>query len=72
MLKCLVCQNEMCNVQPDVVPGTIFHSYGNFGSTVLDLERTASYIVICNDCLESRLDCLYKVDHIYQEKEIIR
>lgn len=68
-INCIVCQSEVDNwdiaypkdaIQVHPIGGTVFRTYGNYGSTVFD-PMNASYleIVVCNDCLKSRLHHTY-------------
>ena len=66
--NCIVCNTEVDNwdVYPEDKPqvhpigGTVFRTYGHYGSSVFD-PMDASYldIVICDGCLKSRLACTY-------------
>jgi hypothetical protein len=53
-----------------VCDGTVFRTYGNYGSTVFDpMDSTFLEITICNPCLESKLDRTYEgVDEEYKEE----
>jgi hypothetical protein len=64
IIHCICCEEEMVNadymypedkaaVHPE--DGTVFHTYGNYGSTVFDpMDGSLAEICICNDCLEDK------------------
>lgn len=67
--NCIICSTEVENWDeaypadnPQVHPinGTVFRTYGQYGSTVFD-PMDASYleIVVCDSCLKDRLDLTY-------------
>lgn len=67
--NCIVCQSEVDNwdiaypkdaTQVHPIGGTVFRTYGHYGSTVFD-PMDASYleIVVCDECLNSRLAHTY-------------
>ena len=67
--NCIVCNAEVENwdgVYPDnesqihPIGGTVFRTYGHYGSTVFD-PMDASYleIVVCDTCLASRMNRTY-------------
>ena len=41
--------------------GTIFHTTGNYGSTIIDGEGEQLVLIICNKCLKARLTRCRKV-----------
>lgn len=64
--NCIVCNKELENwveVYPEddqrvhPIDGTVFRTYGHYGSTVFD-PMDASYleVVVCDECLKKRLD----------------
>ena len=68
-INCIVCAAEVENwdiAHPDKdvvhpIGGTVFRTYGHYGSTVFD-PMDASYldIVVCDECLKARLDRTYE------------
>ena len=67
--NCIVCNTEVDNwdiaypedkIQVHPIGGTVFRTYGNYGSTVFD-PMDASYleIVVCDACLNSRTERTY-------------
>lgn len=78
--NCIVCDKEVENwdeVYPEddqrvhPINGTVFRTYGHYGSTVFD-PMDASYleVVVCDECLKKRLDRAYKgVDKKYREQK---
>ena len=64
VIHCICCEEEMVNAsymypegKAEVHPeyGTVFQSYGNYGSTVFDpMDGSIAEICICNDCLENK------------------
>lgn len=67
-INCIVCAADVENwdiahpdedvVQP--IGGTVFRTYGHYGSTVFDpIDGSFLDIVICDECLKSRLDRAY-------------
>jgi len=68
--NCIVCEKEVDNWdgayperEPAVHPidGTVFRTYGHYGSTVFDpMDGTYLDIVVCDECLKDRLDFTYK------------
>lgn len=74
---CLICDEQVKNwdeaypkgeEQIHPVDGTVFRTYGHYGSTVFD-PMDASYleIVVCDQCLGARLDRTYEgVNKEYQ------
>jgi uncharacterized protein (DUF2225 family) len=78
-INCIVCNKEMKNwdeAYPDEsnrvhpLDGTVFRTYGNYGSSVFDpMDSTFLEITICDPCLESKLDRTYEgVDEEYKEE----
>lgn len=77
--NCIVCNTEVENwdeAYPDhtgtvhPIDGTVFRTYGHYGSTVFD-PMDASYleIVVCDQCLKARLDRTYEgVNEEYREQ----
>jgi uncharacterized protein (DUF2225 family) len=77
--NCIVCNTELENLDiayPDdnekvhPIDGTVFRTYGHYGSTVFD-PMDASYleIVVCDRCLQSRLERTYNgVDKEYKNE----
>lgn len=75
--NCIICDTEVENwdeayperketIHP--IGGTVFRTYGHYGSTVFD-PMDASYleIVICDPCLKDRLNRTYEgVNSVYQ------
>jgi hypothetical protein len=67
--NCIVCAAEVENwdiAHPDKdvvhpIGGTVFRTYGHYGSSVFD-PMDASYleIVVCDECLNSRLAHTYE------------
>ncbi len=68
--NCIICAADVDNWdiaypedKPQVHPigGTVFRTYGNYGSTVFD-PMDASYleVVVCDRCLKSRLHHTYE------------
>lgn len=67
--NCIVCAAEVDNwdiAHPDEdavhpIGGTVFRTYGHYGSSVFD-PMDASYleIVVCDECLNSRLAHTYE------------
>ena len=68
--NCIVCDVEVENWdeaypedEPQVHPidGTVFRTYGHYGSTVFD-PMDASYleVVVCDKCLKSKIDRTYR------------
>lgn len=68
-INCIVCAAEVDNwdiAHPDKdvvhpIGGTVFRTYGHYGSTVFD-PMDASYldIVICDNCLKDRMEHVYE------------
>ena len=67
--NCIVCNTEVENwdeAYPDnesqihPIGGTVFRTYGHYGSTVFD-PMDASYleIVVCDECLKTRMTSTY-------------
>jgi hypothetical protein len=67
--NCIVCNTEVDNwdiaytenkMQVHPVGGTVFRTYGHYGSTVFD-PMDASYleVVVCDECLRSRMERTY-------------
>jgi hypothetical protein len=64
VIHCICCEEEMVNMdemypegKAQVHPenGTVFHAYGNYGSTVFDpMDGSFAEICICNECLENK------------------
>jgi len=78
--NCIVCNTEVENwdiaypdnaVQVHPIGGTVFRTYGHYGSTVFD-PMDASYldVVICDLCLDARLDRTYKGVNAEYKKEL--
>jgi hypothetical protein len=77
--NCIVCNTEVENWDiaypednPQVHPigGTVFRTYGNYGSSVFD-PMDASYleVVVCDRCLKSRLHHTYEgVNEQYRQE----
>jgi hypothetical protein len=74
-LNCIICAAELENfdlseITVHPICGTVFRTYGHYGSTVFD-PMDASYleIVVCDECLNSRLAHTYKgVDKKYRQQ----
>lgn len=68
-LNCIVCNKEVENwdvypeeeTQVHPIDGTVFRTYGHYGSTVFD-PMDASYleVVFCDECLKSRMERTYR------------
>ena len=78
--NCIVCKSEVDNWdiaypedKPQVHPigGTVFRTYGHYGSTVFD-PMDASYmeVVVCDECLKDRLDHTYTGVNAEYKKEL--
>ena len=77
--NCIVCNTEIENWdiaypedKPQVHPidGTVFRTYGHYGSTVFD-PMDASYleVVVCDECLRSRMERTYRgVNEAYRKE----
>lgn len=64
VIHCIICENKMTNadymyedgkeeIHPD--DGTVFRTYGHYGSTVFDpMDGSYAEICICNKCLETK------------------
>lgn len=76
--NCIVCGVEVDNLDiaypenPKAVHpigGTVFRTYGNYGSTVFDpMDASFLEIVICDSCLKSRMNRTYEgVDQKYRQ-----
>lgn len=77
--NCIVCDMKVANwdgVYPDDEPqvhpigGTVFRTYGHYGSSVFD-PMDASYleVVVCDGCLKSRLARTYSgVNEEYKQQ----
>jgi len=76
--NCMLCSIEVDNwdVYPEDKPkvhpigGTVFRTYGHYGSSVFD-PMDASYleVVVCDSCLRSRLHHTYEgVNERYREE----
>lgn len=67
--NCIVCNTEVENldiaypdnaVQVHPIGGTVFRTYGHYGSTVFDpMDGSYLEIVVCDSCLKDRLDRTY-------------
>lgn len=68
--NCIICKREVENwdiaypedeTQVHPIDGTVFRTYGHYGSTVFD-PMDASYleVVFCDACLRERLDYTYE------------
>ena len=67
--NCIVCNTEVENwdeAYPDNEPqihpilGTLFRTYGHYGSTVFDpMDGSYLEIVICDECLKTRMVSTY-------------
>lgn len=68
--NCIICKCEVENwdiaypedeTQVHPIDGTVFRTYGHYGSTVFD-PMDASYleVVFCDPCLKERLECTYE------------
>lgn len=67
--NCIICKSEVENwdiaypenethVHP--IGGTVFRTYGHYGSTVFDpMDTSYLEIVVCDDCLRARMDHTY-------------
>lgn len=78
--NCIVCKSEVDNLdiaypegaaQVHPIGGTVFRTYGHYGSTVFD-PMDASYmeIVVCDNCLKDRLDHTYAGVNAEYKKEL--
>lgn len=78
--NCIICEVAVENwvdAYPDnssvvhPLDGTVFRTYGNYGSTVFD-PMDASYleIVLCNSCLKDRLQYTYEGINEEYKKEL--
>jgi hypothetical protein len=67
--NCIVCNTEVDNwddaypegkIQVHPIGGTVFLTYGHYGSSVFD-PMDASYleVVVCDDCLKTRTERTY-------------
>ena len=77
--NCIVCNTEVENwdiaypegeSQVHPIDGTVFRTYGHYGSTVFD-PMDASYleVVVCDECLRSRMERTYSgVNEQYQKE----
>lgn len=77
--NCIICDKEVKNwdqaypegntkIHP--IGGTVFKTYGHYGSTVFDpMDATYMEIVICCDCLKPRTQHTYiSVDEEYKQQ----
>jgi hypothetical protein len=68
-INCIVCSTEVDNwdvaypegkTQVHPIGGTVFRTYGHYGSTVFDpMDATYLEIVLCDACLKTRLHHSY-------------
>ena len=81
--NCMICAKEVenwdeaypeGNTKIHPIGGTVFRTYGHYGSTVFDpMNATYMEIVICCDCLKSRTEHTYiSVDEEYKQQLDIR
>lgn len=77
--NCIICNVDVENwdiAHPDKevvhpIGGTVFRTYGHYGSSVFD-PMDASYleVVICDDCLTPKLDRTYSGVNAQYEKQL--
>jgi hypothetical protein len=78
-INCIVCDTEVENWndpypedRPQVHPigGTLFRTYGHYGSSVFD-PMDASYleVIVCDECLEAKMNFAHEgLDEKYRQE----
>ena len=76
--NCIVCSIEVDNwdvVYPEDKPqvhpigGTLFRTYGHYGSTFDPMDASYLEVVVCNDCLKARTERTYSgVNELYRQE----